>query len=198
MGKVEENKKLKLERIMDSAFSLFTSKGIAKTTVADIVQRAGMAKGTFYLYFRDKYELQEKLISFKAGQLISHALEYSGHEKCDFPEDKVIAITDDILNQLEKEPTLLKFINKNLSWGVFRRAMDSTDSGALSAILELLPQAKDQKVQELAIYTIIELVGSTCHSIILESSPATLEEYKPYLYSCVRSVMASFEAMDSK
>ena len=39
---------------------------------------------------------------------------------------------------------------------------------------------------ELAIFTTIELVGSTCYSVILNGEPVTLSEYKPYLFRCIR------------
>ena len=38
----------------------FTSKGIQKTSISDIVEDAGVAKGTFYLYFKDKYDIRNK------------------------------------------------------------------------------------------------------------------------------------------
>ena len=50
MGKVDDNKKLKLTSMLDSAFQLFTDKGIAKTSISDIVESSGVAKGTFYLF----------------------------------------------------------------------------------------------------------------------------------------------------
>lgn len=59
MGKVDDNKKLKMNTLLQTAFDLFTGKGFAKTTVSDIVNQAGLAKGTFYLYFKDKYDLRE-------------------------------------------------------------------------------------------------------------------------------------------
>ena len=58
MGKLEDNKKIKREAILDAAFLLFTTKGLTKTSVADITAAAGVAKGTFYLYFKDKYDLR--------------------------------------------------------------------------------------------------------------------------------------------
>ena len=54
MGKIEVNKKQKKESLLNTAFSLFTSKGFQKTSISDIVDNAGVAKGTFYLYFSDK------------------------------------------------------------------------------------------------------------------------------------------------
>ena len=70
MGKVDDNKKLKMNTLLQTAFDLFTGKGFAKTTVSDIVNQAGLAKGTFYLYFKDKYDLRDKLIAYKACQLL--------------------------------------------------------------------------------------------------------------------------------
>ena len=66
MSKVDDNKKQKESTLLETAFHLFTGKGFAKTTISDIVQQAGLAKGTFYLYFKDKYDLRDKLIVYKA------------------------------------------------------------------------------------------------------------------------------------
>ena len=62
MGKLELNKKRKKSALYNTAFELFTTKGLAKTTISDIVENAGVAKGTFYLYFKDKYDIRNKLI----------------------------------------------------------------------------------------------------------------------------------------
>lgn len=42
------------EELLDAADELFRDRGVAATTVADITERAGVAKGTFYLYFESK------------------------------------------------------------------------------------------------------------------------------------------------
>ena len=44
----------------------------------------------------------------------------------------------------------------------------------------------------LMLYTIVELVSSTCHSIILEQDPVDLEYYKPYLFACIRRIVDVF------
>ena len=73
MGKNRSKKKEKKNALFQNAFDLFTDKGFAKTTIADIVERAGLAKGTFYLYFKDKYDLRDKLVVYKASQLFADA-----------------------------------------------------------------------------------------------------------------------------
>lgn len=51
--------------LLDAARDAFETRGYRATTVADIVERAGTARGTFYLYFRNKeavfYELMREL-----------------------------------------------------------------------------------------------------------------------------------------
>jgi len=73
MGKVETNKKQKNTTLLQTSFELFTEKGFTKTTISDIVNRAGLAKGTFYLYFKDKYDLRDKLVTYKTSQLFGNA-----------------------------------------------------------------------------------------------------------------------------
>ena len=70
MGKVETNKKQKNTTLLQTSFELFTEKGFTKTTISDIVNRAGLAKGTFYLYFKDKYDLRDKLVTYKTSQVL--------------------------------------------------------------------------------------------------------------------------------
>ena len=68
MGKANLNKLQKRNALFQTAFDLFTNKGFAKTTISDIVNQAGLAKGTFYLYFKDKYDLRDKLIISQTSQ----------------------------------------------------------------------------------------------------------------------------------
>ena len=73
MSKVEKNKRLKRNAMLDAAQKLFTDKGLAKTSVSDIVENSGVAKGTFYLYFKDKYDIRNLLISHLSHQILKDA-----------------------------------------------------------------------------------------------------------------------------
>ncbi|RJP35216.1 MAG: TetR/AcrR family transcriptional regulator [Actinobacteria bacterium] len=46
-----------LRRIVDAAGEVFAEKGYDKATVAEIISRAGIGHGTFWLYFRNKEDL---------------------------------------------------------------------------------------------------------------------------------------------
>ncbi|WP_297518230.1 TetR/AcrR family transcriptional regulator [Thermococcus sp.] len=49
------------EKLVSAAMELFAKKGFDKTTVDEIVAKAGVAKGTFYLYFKSKKDLINEL-----------------------------------------------------------------------------------------------------------------------------------------
>lgn len=48
--------------ILNTAEKLFITKGYTKTTVNDILQEIGIAKGTFYHYFKSKEEVMDAVI----------------------------------------------------------------------------------------------------------------------------------------
>ena len=107
MGKIDNNKQMKRESLLDSAFSLFINNGFSKTSISDIVNNAGVAKGTFYLYFKDKYDIRNHLIAHKASQVFQAA--YSDllrHPDIHDFEEQVLFITDNILDQFAANHSL--------------------------------------------------------------------------------------------
>lgn len=204
MGKVDTNKRIKENSLLKTAFEFFTTKGFSKTSITDIVSKAGVAKGTFYLYFKDKYDIRNKLISHKSSQLFKNAMSDLGDEldKLSF-EEKIIRVIDNCINQLNENQSLLTFISKNLSWGIFKNAITSPvsedDIDFSSVYNKMLKDApKGIKDPEIMLFMIIELVSSTCYSAILYSEPCTLNELKPYLYNSIKLIIAQHEGGKDK
>ena len=194
MNKLELNKKIKRDSLLESAFSLFTSKGINKTSISDIVQQSGVAKGTFYLYFKDKYDLRNMLIAKKACQLFRKADDELLKTDIDNIFDEVIFIVNSLINQLCANPSLLAFISKNLSWGVFKTSLiNPVDDDELYFynIYTRVTNRVDVKFKdpEIMLFMITELVSSTCYSSIVYSEPVDIESLKPYLFDSVRDIM---------
>lgn len=190
MGKVELNKKMKKESLLNTAFSLFTSKGFQNTSISDIVTNAGVAKGTFYLYFTDKYDIRNKLIAHKANTLFLDAYDAVCSRQTETFEEQIIFIVNYIIDRLDTDKSLLNFISKHLSWGVFRNSLTAVkDDGARTArtaLADLLAASGYQfRDPEVMIYMIIELVSGTIYNPILHMQPVSLEEIKPYLFDSV-------------
>ena len=192
MGRLEDNKKIKKDALLDAAFTLFTTKGINKTSISDIVSAAGVAKGTFYLYFVDKYDLRDKLIVHKSNEIFYRAEDEASKLQTPNLEEHIVAMIDNILNQFVENTSLLNFIAKNLSWGIFTNAVsEATEENSFYEIYKSMFQDSTVKYEkpEIMMYIIIEMVSSGCYGPILNEEPVSIVELKPYLLRTVRQIM---------
>ena len=199
MGKkVEENKLQKRNALFQSSFDLFLNHGFGNTTISDIVKKAGLAKGTFYLYFKDKYDLMDKLVIHTTSQLFEDAHEeMARNPKNDDFESTVLRVCDYFIKRFEDDPKLLRFISKNLSWGIFKNALNTDvpdeDIPFFRYYKEQIEQFSVHCDQpELMLFTIIELIGSVSYSCILYKQPVSMEEYLPYLHRSIRAILQAY------
>lgn len=196
MGKVDLNKQKKRDSLLDTAFELFTTKGLPQTSIADIVERAGVAKGTFYLYFKDKYDIKDRLIVHKTGQLFENAYdELRLRPEITALDDRIIFICDHMLDALSSNRPLLTLISKDLSWGVFKRVLTTSDDVTdFKKKYDSMIKESGHEIREpeVMLFMIVELVGATGYSAIMYSYPVTLEELKPELHRSIRSMIDQF------
>lgn len=197
MGKIAEKKEKKRIALLDTAFELFTTKGFSQTSITDIVEKAGVAKGTFYLYFKDKEDIRKQLISSKASLIFKNAILETNHIPAQRFENRVIAIIDHILDNFEQDHTLLVFISKHLSWGIFKNAMAAApnrdETSVYHLYTEFLRASGHQFAdEEMMIYMIIELVSGVSYNTILFEQPKTIEEIKPFLYETICNIIHQF------
>lgn len=190
-----ENKE---SRLLNTAFKLFTEKGIKDTSIQEIVDNADVGKGTFYLYFKDKYEIRDILIAKKSHKLFNDALvALRKNNKNNLP-DQIIFIVDYVIDELKKNPILLKFISKNLSWGIYsqtvKKIYEETENNEDRLYDLFLKGIKENNIKlknpDVTLFMIIELVSSTAFNSILYNEPLPIEEYKPYLYDTIRKLIS--------
>lgn len=195
---MKNDKEGKQNRLLNTAFKLFTEKGTKDTSIQEIVDNASVAKGTFYLYFKDKYEIRDILIVQKSQKLFSDALKSLRKNYISDFSDSIIYIINYVIDELTKNPLLLKFISKNLSWGVFNKtvlnlhdkSMDSENSVCDLFIKGIKENNIKIENPDVTLFMIIELVGSTCFNSILYKEPLPIDEYKPYLYKTIRGMIS--------
>lgn len=78
--KVRQKKDAKRTAMMQTAVQVFAEKGYHAATVRDIVQKAGVAIGTFYFYFPDKETLFVYLYE-ETGEFLAQSLEQAINSK---------------------------------------------------------------------------------------------------------------------
>jgi AcrR family transcriptional regulator len=93
------SKEERREQILEAGIRAFGAKGYHGTQVSDIIAEAGVARGTFYLYFKSKREIFEAIVSeiiAKVHQVV-HPIN----------KEDLSKVPGEILGNIERATTLL-------------------------------------------------------------------------------------------
>ncbi len=67
----QRRKEARPQELLDAALELFVEKGFSATRSDEVAERAGVSKGTLYLYYPSKEELLKAVIQQNMGQIIA-------------------------------------------------------------------------------------------------------------------------------
>lgn len=190
MDKITKKKNEKYTKILDTALGLFEKNGTHLVSIDEIVKGAGVAKGTFYLYFKDRYDLISTLIIEKASKYMS--LLSDEYKPRDFGDvsASVRHYIEYISDFLQKNKTLCILIEKNLNTCV--NAVAQTKEGPIKELYEkifteLINCGVSETEARAKLYLYIELIVSSCCNAIIRETPYTIEELKPHLCQIIES-----------
>lgn len=190
MDKITKKKNEKYTKILDTALGLFEKNGTHLVSIDEIVKGAGVAKGTFYLYFKDRYDLISTLIIEKASKYMS--LLNDEYEPKDFGDvsTSVRHYIEYLSDFLQKNKTLCILIEKNLNTCV--NAVAQTKEGPIKELYEkifseLVNCGVAEAEARAKLYLYIELIVSSCCNAIIRETPYTIEELKPHLCQIIES-----------
>lgn len=190
LDKITKKKNEKYTKILDTALGLFEKNGTHLVSIDEIVKGAGVAKGTFYLYFKDRYDLISTLIIEKASKYMS--LLSDEYEPRDFGDvsTSVRHYIEYISDFLQKNKTLCILIEKNLNTCV--NAVAQTKEGPIKELYEkifseLINCGVAEAEARAKLYLYIELIVSSCCNAIIRETPYTIEELKPHLCQIIES-----------
>jgi len=187
----KDEKLEKKEQLLSASYDLFMNKGVEETSIQDIVNEAHTGKGTFYYYFKDKQDVKKTLINAVAQRLINSSIKNVKKQEIEFLADQIIFISNDIINIIKKDKKLIKFIAMELSYEIYKNAVNDLYLKNESSLLKIFSEGKKQNGEKLKnpkimMSTIIELITSTSYNSILFSEPVPIEEYKPFLFNYIR------------
>lgn len=190
MDKITKKKNEKYTKILDTALGLFEKNGTHLVSIDEIVKGAGVAKGTFYLYFKDRYDLISTLIIEKASKYMS--LLSDEYEPRDFGDvsTSVRHYIEYLSDFLQKNKTLCILIEKNLNTCV--NAVAQTKEGPIKELYEkifaeLINCGFAEAEARAKLYLYIELIVSSCCNAIIRETPYTIEELRPHLCQIIES-----------
>lgn len=199
MTKAERNKQQKYTSLLESSYNLFLSKGFEATTIAEISKAAGVAKGTFYLYFKDKNEIRDQLIFDKFKDLFQETIARMIDSEKDLSfEDEVIFFINHIVDTICEDRRLVDFVYKNLTWPIIKKAVtgygDPDKQTEMTTYLEELLEIENVRFRdfEIMIYLIIQTVSSVTINCLTYSDPVNMEEMKPHLYQTIKLIIKEY------
>jgi AcrR family transcriptional regulator len=144
-GRRELQKQDRERRILVAARRLFDRSGYAKTSMEDVAERAGLAVGTLYNYFRSKDDLLLAIMQREADRLLRIAEGILANP----PDDVVVAIAamaDLFVESISAEERMLwrelfaAAISSPHDLGARLLALDTQLIAQLSALLEKLKE----------------------------------------------------------
>lgn len=191
---VADKKLAKKVKLIDAAYNLFTEKGVNITPIDEVVKLAGVAKGTFYLYFKDKYDLLDQMVISRSEAMIYDALtllEKESEKRQMPPDEKLIFFTDCVIDMLRDNGELVSLIKKNLT--AFQSlVMVGEDSRLLNGSRKLIEIFTDGGFSEIEaqkyLYLLTTMVASASCNAILTAAPFSVEEIKPSIHGIIKSI----------
>lgn len=97
--------------ILDAADKLFKTKGFDKTTISDILQQVGIARGTLYYHFKSKEEIMDSIIHRHSGEMLSRARKIAQDQSIPLLERFFLTIQALNMNQ-DDEIGMIDFIHR--------------------------------------------------------------------------------------
>lgn len=143
--RISKDPDVRRQEIIDSARELFQSKGIKNTSMNDIAENIGVAKGLIYYYFSSKEELLRAVLDELIGD-VDKALKDVAKNNLDFFRKlstilniyfKSIQTNQAILSYLPGDPEMFSHVRNRLSDLAMFYAKDLIDLGIKLGVLRI-------------------------------------------------------------
>lgn len=191
---LQRQKEEKKHNLVQAAYELFLEKGTTKTSIDEIVRRANVAKGTFYLYFQDKNEIWDAVVARVSNHILLEAKE--ALEQRNLPDmiDRILFVADYVIEYFRKNILVLRMIRRDFSWPLVLKKMEQEQGNTLLQMLDQCfcsPYLSRYSMEESyrMMFIIMEMVGSISYTSILHDQPAPIDEMKPVLFHTIRKIL---------
>jgi len=135
-------------RLVAAATELFAEHGLHAVTSAQIARRAGLATGTFYLYFADKLELFRAIVFEALGELRARQ-DAAGARHASGSREELAARTEEFLDFAEEKRALMRVL--------FARSAEA--AGIADEIVGVIAPAIERRYQGL------QTAGAMAHDV---------------------------------
>ncbi len=190
MASAAENKSAKRLKILDAGNRLFLARSVSETAIDDVVKLAGVAKGTFYLYFRDKTDLLDQIVMRHTAEIFMRACRTLRQQAQPMSVAAQLQfLTDEIVSYLRQNREVTALIDKRFTTlfagSPYREIPEFRDDIEYLTAL-FTAQGMATECAQKRLYVLTQMIGSVCCDAILGAHPYTIDEILPAVHDAVR------------
>lgn len=136
------------DRIINSAYELFSEKGYNKTTVAEIIQKAGSSKGGFYHHFKSKDEVLEAITMDYMKELLNYYDEILQHDSSiiDSINEVFVKITRYKADQVEEWPKMSRMYSFTGNHIILKKTADQFELVTTELYAQLIQKGNEKEL----------------------------------------------------
>ena len=184
MDATKTKKMEKKRRIIETAYQLFLKMGISATAVDDVVKNAGIARGTFYLYFKDKSDLIEQMVFYKSTETMKTLMYQTQAEIEDDDADflaMVRCFVDVYIRFYAEHGEIMMVLSKNMTSFLryFPNFFDEEAQTLYTKILErFIAYGYTEEKANKMIYIVLEMLSAVCADALMYREPFSLPQLR--------------------
>ena len=130
--------------ILDAAERLFSARGFDKATVIDILTSAGIAKGTFYYYFKSKEEVLDAIVKRRNDAGMERAKAIAQDPRLS-PEEKITAVILAQQSQNAVEEEFIPVLHENANALLHEKVLSDSVIRLTPLLAEIVKDGITQK-----------------------------------------------------
>lgn len=193
-GIITQKKEEKRRKILDAAYELFKSSSVSNTSISMICEKAGIAKGTFYLYFQDKEDVLRNLVRRISFDILKDAHDSIKHTN-NFIES-VIDMANYLIELFKYDRDALLVIKKDFIWPISEEEFNTTNDPTMSKIRDAINKySKEIGMSEhkilLRLYSLLSMLCSMCYSSIIDGFPSDIDNLKNEIFEITRRTLTT-------
>lgn len=152
----------KKEKIVYAAMEVFQEKGVEKTKISDIVKLAGIAQGTFYLYFPSKLSVMPAIAEVMVEKMICAVKEKV--QNGELFSQKMKQIIDAVFDFIEQYREIQALMYAGLASSEHIKEWEAVYEPLYMWLSQFLSEAKESGVIRNAIH--VERTAKLCIALI--------------------------------
>ena len=185
-NKIQSKKIEKKQRLLTAAYQCFTEIGYYQTSIDNIVNKAHVAKGTFYLYFKDKEDILKALVDHHCLTILEDAFKITLEQNYPTFNQRALFFANYLIDFFTENKDMLEILQRNFFFPLTTQQLNEETTRFSSLLDKVIEDAnlkekytRDQVIN--IVFIIIEMVGSVCYSSIIKEVPAPIATIKPSL-----------------